>query len=279
MPELPEVQTIVSKLQPALRQAVVECVLIRRAAVIRHGGRRFKAGLRGRRIERIDREGKWIIFRLQPAGEMVIHLGMTGRLLVTENTAQVAKHTHLQFRFSGRRAELRFCDPRQFGGVWFFDGDETEEARRMRRLGPDALSIRVPELRAICRRRRQIKALLLDQQAISGMGNIYCDEALFATRIHPLTRASDLSEKQVRSLACSIRRTLRRAIESGGSTLRDYRQPDGSEGLFMTLRAVYGREGEPCPRCGTILLRIQAAGRSSHVCPACQKSAALRRGG
>jgi formamidopyrimidine-DNA glycosylase len=278
MPELPEVQTIVLKLQPALRRAVLESVIIRRAAVIRHGARRLKAGLPGRRIERIDREGKWIIFRLKPAAEMVIHLGMTGRLLVTQNAAQVAKHTHLRFRFSGRTAELRFCDPRRFGGVWFFDGHETEEARRMRRLGPDALSIRVPELRAICRRRRQIKALLLDQQAISGMGNIYCDEALFATRIHPLTKASDLSEQQVRSLACNIRKTLRRAIESGGSTLRDYRQPDGSEGQFMELRAVYGREGEPCRRCGTILLRIQAAGRSSHICPACQKQGTPHRG-
>jgi formamidopyrimidine-DNA glycosylase len=271
MPELPEVQTIVSCLQPVLSGAVVQSVVVHRARVIRHGSRMLGSSLPGKRIERIDREGKWIIFRLQPAAEMVVHLGMTGRLLIVPAGTEVARHTHLRFRFADRAQELRFCDPRRFGGVWFFDGDEMDAAGRLRQLGPDALTIRAAELRRICRRRRQIKALLLDQRAISGMGNIYCDEALFAARIHPLARASDLAEPRVRKLACTIRRTLRRAIESGGSTLRDYRQPDGSEGRFLEIRAVYGREGLPCPRCGVTIRRIQAAGRSSHVCPVCQR--------
>ena len=277
MPELPEVETIVSHLQPALHGAVVRSVVVLRTAAIRHGRRKLSSSLPGRRIERIGREGKWIIFHLRPAAELVVHLGMTGRLTITPAKAQAAKHTHVRLQFVDRADELRFTDPRRFGGVWFFDGDEAEAARRLRGLGPDALSIRVADLRDICRRRRQIKALLLDQRAISGMGNIYCDEALFATKIHPLTKASDLTEEQVRSLACSIRKTLRTAIESGGSTLRDYRRPDGSEGRFLEIRAIYGREGQPCRRCGETILRIQAAGRSSHICPACQKSRRKRR--
>lgn len=271
MPELPEVQTIVSQLEPALRQAVVDAVAVHRASVIHHGRAGLKAGLVGKRIERIDREGKWIIFRLRPEAELVVHLGMSGRLTLAPRGAHLPKHTHLCIGFVKRTDELRFCDPRRFGGVWYFTADEFDDAARLRGLGPDALSIRETALRAICRRRRQIKALLLDQRAISGLGNIYADEALYATGIHPLAVASRLDDNQVRDLACSIRRVLRQAIRSRGSTLRDYRQADGSEGSFQIQHAVYGREGLACRRCGSTIQRIQAAGRSSHICPKCQR--------
>jgi len=276
MPELPEVQTIINGLAAALGGAIIERAVIERSDVIRHGAEGLAGALVGCRIERMEREGKRIIFRLAPTGTLVIHLGMSGRLTLQSADAPPAPHTHVRIQFAGRSDELRFRDPRRFGGVWFFDGAEAVDARgsngTLARLGPDALSIRVPVLRELARRKRQIKALLMDQYAISGLGNIYCDEALFAARIHPLKRACDLTEVQVRNLACSIRKTLHAAVAAGGSTLVDYRQADGSEGLFQLRHRVYGRKGEPCPRCGAKIRRIVAAGRSTHVCPKCQRS-------
>jgi formamidopyrimidine-DNA glycosylase len=165
--------------------------------------------------------------------------------------------------------ELRFRDPRRFGGVWYFPNGRVN--RDLKPLGPDALGIRVPILREITQRSRQIKAVLMDQQVISGLGNIYCDEALFAARIHPLTPASRITEDRVKALACSIRKVLKSSIESGGSTLNDYRQPDGREGTFQRIHKVYDRKGLPCERCGSKIVRIVAAGRSTHFCPKCQK--------
>ncbi len=239
---------------------------------MRHGGGLIVAQLPGRVVEQIRREGKWIIMRLRPTAELVIHLGMTGRLLIEPCDSPPSKHTHARLRLQGRREELRFRDPRRFGGMWFYRDGEIEAAGEHRALGPDALTIRVPVLRRICRRARQLKALLLDQRAISGLGNIYSDEAAFAAGIHPGTAASGLTERQVRSLACAIRKTLRRAIDSGGSTLRDYRKVDGTEGIFQHAHNVYGREGLPCRRCGRLIVRVQLAGRSTHFCPRCQKT-------
>ena len=233
---------------------------------------------------------------------LVVHLGMTGGLFVVPADGPVRKHTHLRVRFVGRPFELRFVDPRRFGGVWLVDdarpltdsaAAESVKGKRdsrtsdpppparcrrhtrqaaagLRELGPDALTLRVPVLRTVLRRRRRIKALLLDQQAVSGLGNIYCDEALFAAGIHPLTRASDLNERQVRALAGAIRRTLRASIASGGTTVSDYRDAGGNIGGFQRRLRVYGREDEPCPRCGSSIRRILAAGRSTHLCPRCQ---------
>ncbi len=138
-------------------------------------------------------------------------------------------------------------------------------------LGPDALEITLPAFRGLLRRDRQIKALLLDQTAIGGLGNIYVDESLFKAKIHPLTKASALSDDQVQLLRRVMRNTLRAAIKAGGSTINDYRTPNGERGWFQFRHQVYGREGKPCKRCKTSIERIQAAGRSSHICPRCQR--------
>jgi formamidopyrimidine-DNA glycosylase len=268
------VQTVVSQVAPLLCGAVVGSVVVHKAEVVRQGLRAMKAHLAGRTVRRIDRQGKWIIFRLAPSGEMVVHLGMTGRLTIEPATAPVAPHTHVRFRFVGWLEELRFRDPRRFGGIWFFGEGEAKAAAAHHQVGPDALSIRAPVLGRICRRSRQIKALLLDQRIIGGLGNIYSDEILFAAGIHPHTRACKLTEGQIRGLAGVIRKTLRRAIAAQGSTIQAFRQTDGSAGRFQDEHQVYGREGLPCPRCGRAIRRIQAAGRSSHVCTKCQR---LRR--
>lgn len=270
MPELPEVETIVTQLRRSLVDARIERVRVVRSDIIRQGRRAFAARLVGRRIDRVERDGKRIRCLLSPAGELVFHLGMSGRLTVQPADAECLKHTHIRIRFSDRAFELRFRDPRRFGGTWFIDGAVRTGSNGLKLLGPDALSIRVPVLRELCRRKRQVKALLLDQQAIGGLGNIYCDEALHGARIHPLTRASDLDERGIRSLACSIRKTLRRAVSAGGSTLRDYTGANGEPGLFQIEHRVYGRAGEPCKRCGAPIVTIQVASRTTHFCEICQ---------
>lgn len=287
MPELPEVQTIVSQLAPALRGARIESVHIEREDVIREGRRALATKCRGRKVEQVSREGKRLWFRLNGPGRndyaaLVIHLGMSGRLTLDAGDTPLLPHTHLRIRFAGNPHELRFRDPRRFGGVWYLlqptddktctskNSTATRTAPGLAPLGPDALTIRTDCLREITRRRRQIKALLLDQQIISGLGNIYCDEALYRAGIHPVTPASQLSDVQVRRLADCIRATLRSAVAAGGSTLRDYRDSTGAEGWFQVNHRVYGREGQPCRQCGAIIQRSLIAGRSTHTCPNCQ---------
>lgn len=271
MPELPEVETIIRGLRPAADGATIDAVSIHRADVVHAGRSTLRASVIGRRIQSLGREGKRILFNIDTGAILVIHLGMSGRLTLEPADAPLAKHTHFRIRLANCADEIRFRDPRRFGGVWFFPTAADSVRSGIKPLGPDALTIRVPILRELVRRKRQIKALLLDQYAISGLGNIYCDEALYSSRIHPLTPATSLSETQIRNLACSIRKTLNASLNSGGSTLMDYRTADGSEGRFQKLFRVYDREGEPCRRCGKVIERIIAAGRSTHFCPKCQR--------
>lgn len=279
MPELPEVHTIATRLQTELRDARVSSLRVLRDDVIHHGGRELAACAVGRTIASIDRRGKRLAIRLSPHGVVVIHLGMSGRLTLDPWDAPLLSHTHVCIRCEGREDELRFRDPRRFGGIWYYEDPETDPfscaegdgERDLAPLGPDALDIGLPRFREILRRRRQVKALLLDQHAISGLGNIYCDEALYRAGIHPGTPACRLSDAQVRKLAAAIRSTLKSAIAFGGSTLREYRNADGQAGAFQKLHRVYGREGERCGRCGRTIARSIVAGRSTHTCPGCQK--------
>jgi formamidopyrimidine-DNA glycosylase len=204
---------------------------------------------------------------------------MSGQILVSPRDAPPATHTHLRLELADRPDEIRFRDARRFGGAWVRPaGAPAEEtvARRGRRglgaLGPDALAVRLPDFRRLLARDRQIKALLLDQGAVSGIGNIYCDEALFQARVHPLRKASSLPQDRVEALHGALRGILHRAIRAGGSTLRDYVDATGAAGSFRERHRVYGREGEPCPRCGTRIARIPVAGRSTHLCRRCQRA-------
>lgn len=279
MPELPEVQTIAAQLQAALVGATIESVRIARADIIRHGRQGLAKRVTGRAIREVGRHGKRMTIRLVPGGALTIHLGMSGRLTLEPSGSPVLTHTHLRMGIRGTGTELRFRDPRRFGGVWFHEESESGSTREvcgngepgLSQLGPDALTIRTSELKVLFRRRRRIKALLLDQQVISGLGNIYCDEALHRSGIHPMTEAAALSEEQVRRLAVTIRQTLRQAINFGGTTFREYRNADGGEGRFQKLHRVYGREGQPCPACGALIVRSIVAGRSTHLCLRCQR--------
>jgi len=280
MPELPEVETVVRQLRSNLSGAVIAEVRVRLRKIVRTDPEAFRRGLLGRSIDQVDREGKRILLRLTPRGCLAIHLGMTGRLMIRPAGSPLDRHTQVCWKLGGGSRELRFVDPRQFGGVWFLPGGGDPAEYGLRPLGPDALTLRWSQFQEVLRRSRQIKALLLDQQAIAGLGNIYCDEALYAAGIHPHHRADLLREPQAVRLFHAIRGVLRASIAAGGTTISDYRTADGKEGSFQRKLKVYGREGEPCGRCGSVIQRILAAGRSSHLCPRCQprrRSARPRR--
>lgn len=283
MPELPEVETIVRDLARPLTGATIDRFDLRRRDVLRAGADRLPL-LAGAKITSVSREGKRIVIATgadrsaNDATRIVIHLGMSGRLSLSPSSSPLEPHTHMRVSLGGREGELRFRDPRRFGGVWLFSADDADGATPfVGRLGPDALTISTRALRGILQTRRQIKAILLDQQRIAGLGNIYADEALFRAATHPLTPASQLAPAMVAVLARAIRAVLRAALQFGGTTLIDYRRPDGQAGSYAAHHRVYGREEKPCKRCGTLIVRIVVAGRSSHVCPSCQPLVRRRR--
>lgn len=284
MPELPEVETIVRDLARPLTGATIDRFDLRRHDVLRAGADRLQS-LAGRRIAAVTRQGKRIVIETTSGDsadatrkntardtmQIVIHLGMSGRLSLSPTAAPLKPHTHLRVSLGGREDELRFRDPRRFGGVWLFGTGEVPSALPyVGALGPDALTISSKQLTPILNARRQIKALLLDQRRIAGLGNIYADEALFRAGVHPLTPASQLAPAKIAKLARAIRTVLQAALRFGGTTLIDYRRPDGQAGSYAAHHRVYGREGKPCMRCGKKITRIVAAGRSSHFCPRCQ---------
>lgn len=273
MPELPEVQTVVQSLRPGLVGRRIARVEVLRPDVIRPPGFDLQRSAAGCTIQSVERRGKRIVLRLGAGGEQLfIHLGMTGRLTLEAADAERAKHTHVVFHLSGRgAATLRFCDPRRFGGIWWIGTDDPGG-----RMGPEPLSLRAAQLaRRLRGTRRAIKTALLDQAVVAGMGNIYADEALFAAGIHPQTPAGLLDAKAVSELNRMMKLTLRRAIRHGGSTLRDYVDANGKAGRYQQRHRVYGRDGEPCVRCRSEIVRIVLGGRSTHFCPTCQKSKGL----
>lgn len=268
MPELPEVQTVVSTLAPRLVGRRVAAVRLLRPDIVTPAaaGADLPGRLAGRLIRSIERRGKRIVFTLDDGNRFYIHLGMTGRLTVEAAGGCLPTHTHLIVEFEGLEGQMRFRDPRRFGGVWWL-GSEPADAG----MGPEPLGVRPAELaRRLARTTRAVKNALLDQRVVAGLGNIYVDESLFAAGIHPLTPANTLTAEQVGRLNRAIKLILRRALRHRGSTLRDYVDADGAAGGFQKLHRVYDRAGEPCPRCRRAVERIVLGGRSTHFCPACQ---------
>ncbi len=280
MPELPEVETIARQLQSRLAGRRFGAVHLGRPDIVHAASAPLERALPGRRIVAVSRRAKRIMIRLEPAGDLVFHLGMTGRLTVEAAATPLEMHTHLRVAISfpagGEAAELRFRDPRRFGGVWVLDEGMEATGRLMGALGPEPLTLRLAEFRGLIARRRQIKALLLDQTAIAGLGNIYCDESLHRARIHPLTSGDRLDPADAAALLRAIKQVLREAIRHRGTTLMDYRSADGEPGSFQRRHRVYHREGSPCRTCRTPIVRTVAAGRSTFWCPRCQPLTARR---
>jgi len=219
--------------------------------------------LAGRRIAGIKRYGKFILISLDLGGYLVVHLGMTGRLLLS---GPAGKHTHAIVTFD--RGVLLYDDSRQFGRIQFSE----IFPERIAKLGPEPLEVPFPDFAAALKRRKtRIKALLLNQDFLRGMGNIYADEALFRAGIHPMAMASRLRGDRPRRLYDGMVAVLQEAIAAGGSSISDYVDAEGRKGFFQISHRVYQRAGEPCVNCGTPIRRILVVQRSSHFCPDCQK--------
>jgi formamidopyrimidine-DNA glycosylase len=287
MPELPEVETIARGVHERLRgDRIVDTWFSRLPEPFKTSPARQAKGLTGRSILAVHRTGKHIVCELGPSGESarsaggrtsesqepeaqwIVHLGMSGRLLVTVPEAPVAPHTHARLSLASGR-ELRFVDPRRFGRLEFRD------LRKGPSFGPpgaEPLAIGVDEFARLFRGRRlAIKAALLNQTLLAGVGNIYADESLFHAGIRPRRAAGRLTRVELDRLREALRQVLAHAIRLGGSSVSDYVDANGVRGFFQLEHCVYLRTGEPCRRCQTPIRRILLAGRGTHFCPNCQR--------
>lgn len=261
MPELPEVETVVRSVAAHLAGRRIVSARFTSRFVTPGSRSKLSRKLAGRRIESVRRRGKFIVIALDE-GTLTVHLGMTGKLLLEGEAGQ---HTHGVFHLDD--GMLLYHDPRQFGRIEFSE----DAPPRVARLGPEPLEIGFDAFRARLRRKTKIKALLLNQTFLAGLGNIYADESLFAAGIHPLTPAGRLTDARARKLYDAIRGILAHAIRLGGSSISDYVNGRGERGWFQMEHRVYGREGQPCIHCGKRIRKILVAQRGTHYCPACQK--------
>jgi len=275
MPELPEVQTIVTTLEPKVAGAEIFHVDIVRKDYVRPAGIDVASRLLGRQIKGVHRRGKRIIFTLNDENRFMIQLGMTGRLTIEPQGAIPALHTHVVLTLhakGGAAFELHLRDPRRFGCLNWLGGEAGDAG-----LGPEPLTMTPAQLREmLAKSRRPIKSFLLDQSQIAGLGNIYADEALYSAGIHPLTPAKLIPAEASGKLCRAIKQVLRLAILHRGSTLRDYVDAEGSKGGFQLLHSVYDRAEQPCRSCGADIQRLVLSGRSACFCPSCQKEPRAR---
>lgn len=272
MPELPEVETVARQLRPRLvgREAAGGRVLWSRT-LAEPDLMTFAARLEGARFVDVGRRGKYLICALDSGDALIVHLRMTGRLEVVppDDPALDGPHVRAVVPLAGGDS-LLFTDPRKFGRIWLVD----DPARVVGKLGPEPLAgdftaeALADQLRP---RRTAMKALLLDQTALAGLGNIYADEALFVAGIHPLRPAASLTDEEIARLHAAIRQVLTESIGVLGTTLRDYRPPYSAEGAYQNQLRVYQQADRPCPRCGAPIRRIVQAQRSTYLCPACQR--------
>lgn len=274
MPELPEAEVVSQQLRDGLLDSTVIDLWIGRADIVREGYA-TRAWYVNSRLSSVARYGKSIAMAFQKAGEIryvVAELGMTGLLLFPSVTIKHPQHVHLRMIFvGGKETELRYWNPRRFGRLSFFDQDRLDQYLE-RRFGCDPLSATPQELaQRLGARRGKIKALLMHQQVIAGIGNIYANEILFRAGLHPNARANRLASSRRDRLCQVMKNVLQEAIACGGSSVRDFFAPDGTPGWYKRRHLVYGKEGEHCPNgCGSVIRRLKGE-RSSFYCPRCQK--------
>jgi formamidopyrimidine-DNA glycosylase len=272
MPELPEVETIIRCLRRHLIGLEVETVRVVFRPVVRYGGRQLLKRLAGQKIVGLRRRGKMVLLDFSDGLTVIIHLKMTGQLLLCPKALPADKHMHLAIAFRARGEELRYRDVRKFGFILPVETGEAEQTPELRGLGPEPLALdRSAFFARLGGRRGRIKSLLLNQGFIAGIGNIYADEILFQAGLDPRAEVSRLSRRRLGKLWSAVHGVLNEAIAFKGTTVRDYRDGEGLEGLFQNRLKVYGREGEACPRCGAPIRRIRVSGRSTHFCPRCQR--------
>jgi formamidopyrimidine-DNA glycosylase len=278
MPELPEVETIRSHLAPHVEGRRLDDVQILDPRWSRPlAPEELEHALRGRRVERLARRGKYLVWDLDDDVHLLMHLRMTGTLLYDPPSGTRYERVRLGLD-DGH--ELRFCDPRRFGTGELALSNAALEAFLGARLGIEPLGPQLTGERLAvlaAGRRAPIKAFLLNQRHVAGVGNIYADEALFRAGIHPLRVAGSLRRPQLAALAAAVDAALRAGIDAGGATIDDFRAPDGVEGGFQNEFLVHRRRGEPCPVCGREIIKLVAAGRGTYVCEGCQPRPRRRR--
>ncbi|MCP4239374.1 MAG: bifunctional DNA-formamidopyrimidine glycosylase/DNA-(apurinic or apyrimidinic site) lyase [bacterium] len=291
MPELPEVEVTRRRIEPLLvGRRIRQLETTGDSYLFLTSPVQLRRGLRGRRVEFLGRRGKYLVSNLEGGSRLIVHLGMTGQLFgagassvrLLSATARASlvpeeqrgfwpdAHTHLHFRFEDGAPDVYFRDVRKFGKILLLASGESHP--RLERLGADALDVTGELLFAATRGRRvAIKSFLLDQTVVTGIGNIYADEALHRARVRPTRRAARVTRAESDRIAVEVRNVLERAIETGGTSIRDYVTPDGSDGGFQDERRVYARQGEPCLVCDAPVRRIVVGQRGTHYCPRCQR--------
>jgi formamidopyrimidine-DNA glycosylase len=291
LPELPEVEVTRRRIEASLVGRTVRQVgTTRDSYFFVTPPARLRRGLCGRRLRSLVRLGKYLVAETDRGSRLLLHLGMTGQLFSSDTTsvrllsasarASLAPeaqlrfrpdaHTHLRLRFDDAGPEVFLRDVRKFGKVQLLAPGEP--CARLARLGRDALELTGDDLFAATRGRSvSIKTRLLDQAVVAGSGNIYADEALFLAGVRPTRRAGRVTRAECARIAAGMRRVMRRAIETGGSSISDFVAPDGRDGAYQDERCVYGRAGEPCRTCGAAIARVVLGQRSAHYCPRCQR--------
>ncbi|MBD3108346.1 DNA-formamidopyrimidine glycosylase [Bacillus sp. AGMB 02131] len=275
MPELPEVETIRKTLEHLTIGKQIEDVTVYWPKIIKKPfeHEQFIDALKGQTIESVGRRGKFLIFYLTDLA-LVSHLRMEGKYGVFPIDEEIDKHTHVLFTFTDG-TQLRYKDVRKFGTMHLFLKGEELSSLPLSQLGPEPLSDEFTTeymIQKLGKTSRNIKAVLLDQTIVVGVGNIYVDESLFRAKIHPQRMASSLTNEEIERIVAEVKATLAEAIEQGGSTIRTYINSQGQIGMFQQQLLVYGRNGEPCKECGNEIEKLKVAGRGTHICPSCQKN-------
>ncbi len=268
MPELPEVETIRNELSPHVIGRRFTDVTVCDAKLMRQtSAEEFRRKLTGKKINSLDRRGKYLIFHLSGGMALIIHLKMSGALLL--NAEQVSPHTRVIFNLDNG-SQLIFVDRRRLGALWLVENEQAVIGK----LGPEPLTSEFTTktlAERLQKHKAPIKAALLDQSFIAGIGNMYADEALFAAKIHPLRKANSLSPKEIQNLHKAVVKVLRSAIDSKGASIDTYKRPDGQLGNAHSNFNVAHRGGKSCPICGTTIQRLAIRNRGSYFCPKCQK--------
>jgi len=270
MPELPEVETTRRGIEPHVEGRIVSSVIVRQPQLRWPIPDDLSKLISGKTIICVVRRAKYLLLYFDH-GAVILHLGMSGHLHVVPSDTAPEKHDHIDFVLSNRKS-LRLCDPRRFGAVLWADGDPLLHPL-LAKLGPEPLSKAFNSnylLKAMKNRNVAIKKLLMNNQVVVGVGNIYASEILFAAKIHPLSPANSIDEAEAKKLVAAVKKILRAAIKQGGTTLRDFLGPDGKPGYFRHKLQVYGRAGELCYICDSPIESMALGQRNTFYCPVCQ---------
>ena len=273
MPELPEVETIRKTLEKLVLEKTIEDITIHWPKIIKQPDdtEHFKQLLIGETIRKMDRRGKFLLFYLDDH-VLVSHLRMEGKYRVVDSKEPVTKHTHVIFHFTDG-TDLRYNDVRKFGTMHVFPIGEELNDKPLNQLGPDPFQEAYTFeyiFERLQKTSRNIKATLLDQTIIAGLGNIYVDEVLFLSQIHPERKANKLTENEIKLIWTNARIVLEGAVKQGGTTIRSYVNGEGEMGMFQQELYVYGQEKQGCKHCGVEIIKLKVAGRGTHICPTCQ---------